>query len=77
MKFHYFIYQKHPAPILRIQKAKNDKERLLTGYVNSDDSNSKVCFLVSNFFFLKVMYVPCYMSSDEKEIENTRGQKIK
>jgi len=30
-------------------------------------------FSVSNFFF-KVMCVLCYMSSDEKEVENAMGQ---
>jgi hypothetical protein len=30
-KFHYAIYQWHPAPISGVQKAKDDSERLPTG----------------------------------------------
>jgi len=30
-KFHYAVYQQHPAPISGVQKAKDDSERLPTG----------------------------------------------
>jgi hypothetical protein len=35
-------------------------------WVNSYNSDIKVCVLVS-FWFFYIMYIPCYVSSDEME----------